>query len=62
MDKPKWKTIDAGKLEVEIQKLSTEIDALMQTARRTDDIGLAVKIHGLTATHNALMAVFNSLD
>lgn len=62
MGEARWKTLDKAKLEAEIDKLSAEIDAIMPTSSRTKDIGLAVKLHGLTATHNALVTVLNCLD
>lgn len=62
MGEARWKTIDKTKLGAEIDKLSVEIDAITPSAGRTKDIALAVKLHGLTATHNALIAVLNSLD
>lgn len=62
MGKPKWRTINAEKLESEVVKISSEIDVLMPRAHRTNDVGLAVRLHSLTATHNAIMAILNSLD
>jgi len=62
MTEPRWKTIDRGKLQAEVDRLSAEIDAITPQAGRTRDVGLAVRVSSLTATHNALMTVLNCLD
>ena len=62
MGDAKWKTINKSKLEAEIDGLAARIDGLTGGRGRTRDLSLAIRHAELVATHNALVAVFNSLD
>lgn len=62
MGEAKWKTINKTKLEAEIDGLAAKLDGLTSGRGRTRDITLAIRHAELLATHNALVAIFNSLD
>ncbi len=62
MGEAKWKTINASKLEAEIDRLSAQLDGITSGRGRTRDLSLAIRHAELLATHNALVAVFNCLD
>ena len=58
----KWKTINKAKLQAEIDRLAGEMEGLAAGQQRTADVGMAVRHATILATHNALVAVYNSLD
>jgi flagellin-like hook-associated protein FlgL len=62
MGEVKWRTINKAKLESEIDKLAAEIDTLTRGKERTRDTDLAVRFARASATHDALVLVYNSLD
>lgn len=57
-----WKTINKGKLEKEIDERSKAIDAIARGRPATKDSNEAARYNLLLAEHNALVAIFNSLD
>lgn len=62
MGEAKWRTINKAKLESEIDRLAAEIDALAGGKSRTREVDLAVRYARASATHDALVLVYNSLD